>query len=207
MKEDPSRLVVIFSPDRKRWLPYWLRIPHMTVASDAIYSGKGVDSWDLPYTEYQGHPRTAGTRAKVLRLGREEGVPLMFSLAQMSYWPAKHLGDTGIEAMQVRGRMQKGMVADIVILDPETVTDNSTYKTKEQGLPSTGIPYVIVNGQKVVADSKFQKVWAGQPIRFPVEEKSRFTPLSEEGWTEDFTIPAFQIDDSGAKPAEEGGSE
>ena len=199
MKEDPSRLVVIFSPDRKRWLPYWLRIPHMTVASDAIYSGKGIDSWDLPYTEYQGHPRTAGTRAKVLRLGREEGVPLMFSLAQMSYWPARHLGDTGIEAMQVRGRMQKGMVADIVILDPETVTDNSTYKTKEQGLPSTGIPYVIVNGQKVVADSKFQKVWAGQPIRFPVEDKGHFKSITVEAWEKNFVISTISVDESGAK--------
>ena len=118
-KDDPSRLVVVFSPSRKIWLPSWLRMPHMTVASDAIYSGKGVDSWDLPYEEYQGHPRTGGTRAKVLRLGREQGVPLMFSLAQMAYWPAKHLGDAGLEAMQMRGRMQEGMVADIVIFDPK----------------------------------------------------------------------------------------
>jgi N-acyl-D-aspartate/D-glutamate deacylase len=48
--------------------------------------------------------------------------------------------------------------------DPETVTDNSTIK--QGGLPSTGIPYVIVNGTIVVKDSKVLKgVYPGQPIR------------------------------------------
>lgn len=201
-KEDPSRLVVIFSPARKVWLPYWLRMPHMIVASDAIYSGKGIDSWDLPYTEYSGHPRTAGTRGKVLRMGRENGVPLMFALSQMSYWPAKHLGDTGLLAMQERGRMQEGMIADITIFDPENVTDNATYKAGEQGKPSSGIPYVIVGGQLVVEDSKFKKVWAGQPIRFPVEDKGRFTPISEEEWIKQRAIPTISVDDSGANASE-----
>ncbi len=198
-KEDPSRLVVAYNLNRKKWLPEWLRMPHMTVASDAIYSGKGVDSWDLPYEEYQGHPRTAGTRAKVLRLGREQGVPLMFAIAQMSYWPAKHLGDTGLEAMQVRGRLQEGMVADITIFDPETVTDGGSYKAGEQGLPSKGIPYVIVNGQLVVEDSKFKKVWAGQPIRFPVTEESKYEPVSEDAWLNHQAIPTIHIDDCVAK--------
>ncbi|PWJ38543.1 amidohydrolase family protein [Sediminitomix flava] len=192
-KADPSRLVVVFSPSRKEWLPNWLRMPHMTVASDAIYSGKGVDSWDLPYEMYQGHPRTAGTRAKVLRLGREQGVPLMFSIAQMSYWPAKHLGDAGLEAMQKRGRIQEGMVADITIFNPKTVTDNATYKSGEQGLPSTGIPYVIVNGQLVVKDSKFEKVWAGQAIRYPISNESKYEAISKEEWLRHHAISTFSV--------------
>jgi hypothetical protein len=203
-EEDPSRIVVVFSPNRTKWLPYWLRMPHMVVASDAIYSGKGLDSWDLPFSDYLGHPRTAGSRAKVLRLGREQGVPLMFSLAQLSYWSAKHLGDAGIVAMQERGRMQQGMVADIVIFNPATVTDNATYKTGEQGLPSSGIPYVIVNGQLVVEESEFQKVWAGQPIRYPVQETGHFEPVAEQDWVRQFAVPTITIDDSGAGPA--GGS-
>ena len=199
-KSDPSRLVFAFDPNREEWMPFFLRMPHMIVASDSIYSGKGVDSWDLPVTEYKGHPRTAGTRGKVLRMGREHGVPLMFAVAQISYWPAKHLGDTGLKAMQERGRMQEGMVADITIFDPENVTDNATYKAGEQGLPTSGIPYVIVNGQLVVKDSEFQKVWAGQPIRFPVEDKGHFEPITVEAWSRQITIPGFSVDDTGAKP-------
>ncbi len=71
----------------------------MVVASDAM-AGFGVDGkllpWDADYTEYAGHPRTAGTRGKTLRLGREQGVPLMFTLAQLSYWTALPLGDAGL---------------------------------------------------------------------------------------------------------------
>ncbi|MBD0404130.1 aminoacylase [Flammeovirga sp. EKP202] len=194
-KEDPSRLVVIYNQNRKLWMTDWLKMPHMTVASDAIYSGLGVDSWDVPFEEYKGHPRTAGTRAKVLRLARENGVPLMFSIAQMSYWPAKHLGDAGLEAMQVRGRIQEGMVADITIFDPENVADQATYKMKQQGLPSVGIPYVIVSGECVVDNSEFKKVWAGKPIRYPETNKSKHEPLSKEYWLKKHAINNISIDD------------
>ncbi len=52
-------------------------------------------------------------------------VPLMFTLHQLTCWSAKYLGDAGIEAMKVRGRMQVGMVADITIIDAEKVTANT----------------------------------------------------------------------------------
>ena len=65
--------------------------------------------------------------------------------------------------------MQEGMVADITMFDPETVTDNGTYLVGENGLPSTGIPYVIVNGTVVVEDSKVKKdVFPGKPVRRPI---------------------------------------
>jgi len=60
--------------------------------------------------------------------------------------------------------MQVGMDADITIFDPDKVTDNST--NAMGALPSTGIPYVLVNGTVVVKDSKVLKdVYPGQPIR------------------------------------------
>ncbi|WP_221075420.1 amidohydrolase family protein [Agarivorans aestuarii] len=197
--KDPGHLVVIFSPPRKEWLKYFLKIPHMTVAADSIYSGLGVDSWDADYTEYKGHPRTAGTRGRVFAMAREEGVPLMFTLAQMTYWPAKHLGDVGLEAMQKRGRMQEGMVADITIFDPENVQDNSTYKAGEQGKPTTGISYVIVNGQKVVDNGEFKKVWAGQPIRYTPEDKGRFKGIDKASWLKNITVPTFSATQAGAE--------
>ena len=195
-KEDPGRIVVVFVPPRKKWLPEWLKMPHMTVAGDGMM---GIDAegnplgWDDPYESYAGHPRTAGSHAKVLRMGREAGVPLMHTLSQLSYWSALHLGDAGVAAMKVRGRMQEGTVADITIFDPETVTDNSGYKAGTNGLPSTGIPHVLVKGQFVVRDSRAQKVMAGQEIRFPVEEKGRFVPASTEQWLENFSIDSSPV--------------
>jgi N-acyl-D-glutamate deacylase len=90
----------------------------------------------------------------------------------------------GLKSMQVRGRMQEGMVADITIFDPETVRDNSTYA--KGALPSSGILHVVVNGVIVMKDQEPLKgVNPGQPIRFePV--KSRFKPLSMKNWTEAF---------------------
>jgi formylmethanofuran dehydrogenase subunit A len=98
--------------------------------------------------------------------------------------------------MQQRGRLQKGMIADITIFDPETVTDKATY---EKGtLPSEGIPYVLVNGTLVVKDSKVLKgVNPGQPIRFE-KERSRFKPITQEGWHK--TYYASPVDFGGGVP-------
>jgi len=177
-------------------------MPHMTVASDSMWNNE--TDWDMPVKKYVEHPRTSGTHGTVLALGRKYNVPLMFSLAQMSYWPAKHLGDTGLKAMQERGRMQVGMMADITIFDPLKAKAESTYKQGEQGKPSSGIPYVIVNGQVVVKDSKFQKVWAGQPIRFPVEARGCFDPIAIARFFARNAISVPAIDNRSAGPQRAG---
>ena len=196
--EDPAYIIVLCIPAREEWLPLWLRVPHMTVAGDQMppvdVDGKPLD-WDDPYEAYNGHPRTAGTHAKTLRLAREHDVPLMHMIAQNSYWSAKHLGDAGIEAMKVRGRMQEGMVADIVIFNPETVAPRSTYKKGENGLPPVGLPHVIVNGVFVKRDDQATGEFPGQPIRYQEESEGRFVPISTEQW-----LKTFSIDDGAVKP-------
>jgi cytosine/adenosine deaminase-related metal-dependent hydrolase len=204
-KKDPGQAIVVFIPARKKWMPYWLTIPHMTVASDSM-GGVGTDGkllpWNADYAKYAGHPRTAGAHARTLRMGREQGVPLMFSLAQLSYWSALHLGEAGLEAMKERGRVQVGKIADLTLFDPKTVTDHATYKAGENGLPSTGIPYVIIHGTIAVKDSKVLPVKAGQPIRYPVEPKGRYQPVSVAKWINERTILSLPYapmpDDTGA---------
>jgi hypothetical protein len=191
-KEDPGMPIIAFSPPRKEWMKEWVKLPHFIVAGDGmptVNSQGALLTWDSPYEEYSGHPRTAGTHARVLRMSREMDVPLMLALSQLSYWPAKHLGDTGLKAMQVRGRIQEGMVADITIFDPKKVKEHATYKAGSNGLPSTGIPYILVYGTIVVKDSRVLKgVTPGQPIRFPVEKKGRFEPATREAWLQKHTI-------------------
>jgi len=196
--EDPAFIIIACIPEREEWLPYWLEVPHMTVAGDQmppVDENGRILNWDDPYEAYVGHPRTAGSHARTLRLAREKGVPLMQLIAQNSYWSAKHLGDAGLEAMQNRGRMQEGMIADITIFNPETVTDNAGYKIGSNGLPSTGIPYVLVNGVVIVKDSKVQDgKYPGQAIRYPVEEKGRWVPLEKESYLEDLLAPEYPED-------------
>jgi len=204
VKERPGYFIVAHIPPRKKWMKYWLTIPEMVVASDAM---QGVDKdgkllpWDADVTRYAGHPRTASSYSTTLQLGRENGVPLMFTLAQLSYWNAKHLGDTGLEAMKERGRVQVGKIADLTLFDPKTVKANATYKAGENGLPPTGIPYVIVHGAIVVKEGKVLPVKPGQPIRFPVEDKGRFEPVTVNKWLGKFAINVpdmHEIDDTGA---------
>lgn len=186
-KEDPSRTVVVFNPAREKWLPMWLRVAHMTVGSDGMWQTEGL-VWDDDPAKFKGHPRTSGTHAKVLRLGREHDVPLMLTLAQLSYWSAYHLGKIGLKMMDERGRLQTGMAADIVIFDPKTVKEGSDYRAGTNGLPSLGMPHVLVNGQLVKKDNKATDVMAGLPVRFPVEDKGRHIDAKQEQWKDEMLL-------------------
>lgn len=127
--------------------------------------------WDAPYEVGRGHPRGAGTHARILRLARErDEITLMQAVAKLSFMQADFI-DEMVPAMRQRGRVQEGMIADITVFNPDTVTEKSDYNVGQGALPSTGIPYVVVNGVVVVDDSRvLPDVFPGQPIRNPVIE-------------------------------------
>ena len=76
------------------------------------------------------------------------------------------------------------------------VTDNATYA--KGALPSTGIPYVIVDGTVVVRDSNVEaNTNSGQPIRYP-RTRSRFEPLRLDAWSHQFY--AAPVDFGGGVP-------
>ena len=145
--------------------------PNTVLGSDSYpytirKTGGPAIAWDTPFDGVNGHPRGAGAHAKLLRLVREKEVdiPLIDGVAKMSYLIAKFLQDNGVDQMAHKGRIQVGADADITIFDPKSVKDNSTMK--DGGLPSSGIPYVVVNGTVVVKDSRVLKgVYPGKPIR------------------------------------------
>ena len=190
MKKEPTRLVVVYKMPKSAVVD-WLRLPNVAIASDSMPI-VGEFSWDTPYEELpNSHPRGAGCFAKALRLGRENGIPLMQTVAQISYNSARPLGKMGLTAMQERGRLQEGMVADVTIFQPEEVTDNATYA--KGTLPSTGIPYVLVNGTVVVENSVVLKgANPGQPIRFE-PEPSRFEPIREDKWKHIYTVSGAEF--------------
>lgn len=187
LKKDPATIVILYKMPEAE-IVKWLRLPGETMASDGMPI-PGEWSWDTPYDKLPNmHPRGAGSRGRSLRLARENKIAMMQVLAMLSYNSAKYLGNMGLESMKVRGRMQQGMAADITIFDPEEVTDNATYKRGT--LPTTGIPYVLVNGVIVVKDSQvLPYVYPGQPLRFAPEGKGRFKPLSLADWQEQYMVP------------------
>lgn len=142
--------------------------PNSVVGSDAmpyVFEDGMTGDWDKPFGLGNGHARGAGAHAKILRMVREtKAITLMDALWKMTYGPASFVEDY-VPQFKQRGRLQEGAVADITIFNPETVTDNATPKIGENSLPSTGIPYVIVNGTIVVDDSEVQRVSPGVAIR------------------------------------------
>jgi N-acyl-D-glutamate deacylase len=197
LKKEPTRPVLVFKMPESAIID-WLKLPGVSVVTDGMPMIPDDQlTWDTPYEKLPNtHPRAAGSYAKALRLARENDIPLMQIIAMTSYNSAAPLGKMGLKSMQERGRLQEGMIADITIFDPETVTDKATYETGT--LPSEGIPYVVVNGTVVVKDSQVLKsVNPGQPIRFE-REKSRFEPITIANWAQ--TFYAAPIDFGGGVP-------
>ncbi len=116
----------------------------------------------------KGHPRNAGTFARVLGFytREREELDLMTALRKISLMPAQRL-EKRIPAMRNKGRIKLGADADLTLFDPETVIDTATFTDAEK--MSAGIPFVIVGGTLVVRDSKIvEKTFPGKALRAPL---------------------------------------
>lgn len=133
--------------------------PGVIIASDGV-----------PFIDGKGHPRGAGTFARVLgHYSREKKLlPLMDALAKMTILPARRL-EGHVPAMKAKGRIAIGADADITVFDPSTVLDRATFEAPTT--PSAGIPHVIVNGTFVVRDGRLvENARPGRAVR--VDSKS-----------------------------------
>ena len=166
----PTTDLLMYTMKEEYYLDAFSR-PSTIVGSDGmpwIVDGGRNGDWETPFGVGKGHPRGAGAHAKVLRIARENDIDLMRAISKMTYLPAKFLGPS-VPQMRTRGRLQEGMTADITVFDPNTVTDNASWEEGKNTLPSTGIPYVVVNGTIVVKDSEVQRVTPGIAIRNTVQ--------------------------------------
>ncbi|WP_447752620.1 amidohydrolase family protein [Sphingopyxis fribergensis] len=111
-----------------------------------------------------GHPRSAGTFARVLGhyVRDSKTLGLADALRKMSLMPAQRL-EAFVPAMKRKGRLQPGMDADIVIFDPHSVGTRATYG--DAARYSEGFRYVMVNGVVVVdGGTLVDDVSPGRPI-------------------------------------------
>jgi amidohydrolase family protein len=130
-----------------------LQDPLVLVASDS-----------LDIENRYSHPRSAGTFARVLgHYARDTAIlSLPEAIRKMSLMPAQRL-ETFAPAMKRKGRLQVGADADLVIFDPQTVSERARYLDAKQY--SKGILYVLVNGQFVVRGGGIVKgAFPGRPV-------------------------------------------
>jgi dihydroorotase len=120
------------------------------------HPGVMIASDGVPFIDGKGHPRGAGTFARVLgHYAREKKLlPLMEALAKMTILPARRL-EGHVRAMKAKGRLAEGADADLTVFDPATVIDRATFEAPTT--PSAGIPHVLVNGVFVVRDGELVK--------------------------------------------------
>jgi len=122
------------------------------------------DEWPLPKEAFS-HPRSNGTFAKVLRsYVRERSLlSMQDALRKMTLMPAQTL-ESVVPQMKKKGRLQVGMDADIVVFDPETISDVGTYQEPNQ--PAVGVQTLLVNGEPVVVQGELVLGAApGLPVR------------------------------------------
>ena len=101
----------------------------------------------------QGHPRNAGTYSRVLAqyVREKKTLTLMEALRKMTLMPAQML-ERSTPAAKRKGRLQEGADADVVVFDPQTIADRSTFEAPMA--PSVGVQYLLVNGTLVVEQGK-----------------------------------------------------
>ncbi|WP_318387308.1 amidohydrolase family protein, partial [Microbacterium maritypicum] len=138
-----------------------LAYPDSIVASDAMpiswnaSGGRTVyeqRDWPLPAGGHT-HPRTAGTFAKSLRLMvLESGTwSWLEAFRRCSFLPARVLDEVS-SGMRGKGHLAVGADADIVVIDPTTLTDRASYADPIR--PSRGVRELYVRGTRVVHEGE-----------------------------------------------------
>jgi N-acyl-D-aspartate/D-glutamate deacylase len=109
----------------------------------------------------RGHPRAFGTFPRILgRYVREDSVlSLEEAVRKMTSLAARRVG------LAQRGLLAPGMYADIVVFDPATIIDRSTFERPQQ--LATGVRFVFVNGVGVVDDGAPTGALPGRALRGP----------------------------------------
>ncbi|MEZ5351717.1 MAG: amidohydrolase family protein [Bryobacteraceae bacterium] len=110
----------------------------------------------------KGHPRGAGTFARVLGhfVRERQTLSLLDAVSKMSFQPAQRAG------LAAKGRISRGADADLVVFDPVRVSDHATFR--QPTLPSEGIDTVLVSGVVVVENGRLREgVLPGKAVRMP----------------------------------------
>jgi N-acyl-D-amino-acid deacylase len=120
---------------------------HSLVASDSLH-----------FQSEKPHPRSYGTFPRIIaKCVREDGtLTLEEAVRKMTSFPARRF------RLGKRGLVASGQAADLVVFDPDTVSDRATYEDPKRS--PTGIDLVLVGGVETVEGGVHSGERAGQAI-------------------------------------------
>jgi N-acyl-D-amino-acid deacylase len=107
------------------------------------------------------HPRAYGTFPRVIRkyVREDKLLSLEEAIRKMTALPAQKM------RLADRGVLKAGMWADVVVFDPDRITDKATFAQPNQ--LSVGMDYVLVNGVAVIAAGTATDALPGKVLRGP----------------------------------------
>ena len=135
--------------------------PWMSVNNDSAGA-----SPDGPLGQEHPHPRAYGTFPRILRkyVREEHRLSLEEAIRKFTGLPAQRMRLTD------RGVLKRGLWADVVVFDPATIADRSTFTAPNQ--LASGMQWVLVNGVPVIDAGKMTGAKPGQVLRGPGYRRS-----------------------------------
>ncbi len=152
--EERLRTGAIFQSMNEDNLRKFLSLPFCMIGSDS-----SARCFDGSTAQGKPHPRTFGTFPKLFgRYVREEGLLSLTEAVHKSTMLA-----AGTFGLKRRGEIREGFYADLVLFDPDRISDQATFGNPYQ--PAEGIHSVFVNGIVAVSEGSLTGKLGGRVLR------------------------------------------
>ena len=154
--QDGSRVDVVYFLMSEENVKKQIKLPYMSFGSDA-----GSIAPEGDFLKYNPHPRAYGNFSRLLgKYVREEKViPLEEAIYKLTSLTADKL------KIKKRGLLKEGYYADVVLFDPNTISDHATFDDPHQ--LATGMHHVFVNGVQVLNEGEHTGATPGRVVRGP----------------------------------------
>ena len=154
--EDGSRVQVVYFLMSEDNVKRQIALPWVSFGSDASSMAP-----EGAFIKTSTHPRAYGNFARLLgKYVRDEHViPMEEAIRKLTSLPAATL------RIKERGRLEQGFFADVVVFDPKTIADTSTYEKPHSY--AIGVKHVWVNGGQVIKDGEHTGQKSGRVVRGP----------------------------------------
>ncbi len=154
--QDNSRVNAVYFLMTEENIAKQIKQPWVSFGSDeASQAPEGI------FLKSNPHPRAYGNFSRLLRkyVREEKVISLEEAIRRLTSLPASNM------KIEKRGMLKEGYFADIIIFDPEKISDHATFTNPHQY--ATGVMNVFVNGIQVLKNGEHTGALPGRVVRGP----------------------------------------